>query len=902
MNPEDTAKHRTTIFDMYKNKPKNMFCEKKDLTNEASVEHFFIMPLLNDLGYRNKNIKPKNSIETFSLAKGSKKYNYKPDFVLTKSTPLLVIDAKHPHEKLSGYSEQCMFYCLKLNRMRRPGSNAVRYFVLSNGMKTELYSTDKDEPILTLDFEDFHVGSPKYEELRSYISFQNIDKPVDTNNQKHVIFKKIDKEDAQRLFSKCHDQIRKKDKMSPESAFMEFTKIICVKLYHDRKLHDGYGIGGQNMKIPESVNTFSVRWIKERENESRSPISDTLYTQLLRDIEDDMLKNNKKRMFSTHDKIDLKPSTIKKIVKMLESYDLYGIDDDLNGRLFETFLNSTMRGKALGQFFTPRSIVKLAVRLADIRVSERYTDKVLDGCCGTGGFLIEALSHMKERVSKNSSVSPKTALEMNNTITRDSLFGIDAAKTPMLARIARINMYLHGDGGSHIYYADGLDKKLLIDEHESTGIKADMQDLERSMNAVLQEGGFDVILTNPPFSMQYDIQEDSERRILEQYEISNNDYTHNEVQKREYRNSVKSGILFIERYLGLLKPNGKLITVIDEALLSSPVFEYFRHFLRKYFIIKAVISLHGDAFRMSKARVKTSLIYLVKKANIDDIQPSVFMYPSVKLGVDDLPISARKDMIRIAREEANLEINTIIGEFQKYQNGQPCKWAIDSNKIMDRLDVKHVVYCKGRYVAQWMKKGYCVDKLNALANIREKHIRPTGNRDRKFNIMELTYSGKCRHADFKLGKHIHKPKIQRVSKGNLVISCYNGFHGAVGFVSDAFDGHYVTNEYVVLQPQSDDLGIYLWGVLRTTELRCEFMAVAVGTGRQHITWKQIRDVSIPMLLKDSMNSVVDNIKSLWQMEQQIENGFGSLTDTFNEAFDVESEDSKSRFESTRPPR
>ena len=62
---------------------------------------------------------------------------------------------------------------------------------------------------------------------------------------------------------------------------------------------------------------------------------------------------------------------------------MFGIDAGLNGRLFETFLNAIMRGRDLGQFFTPRSVVKMMTEIADLMVTREHQDKVIDGCCGT---------------------------------------------------------------------------------------------------------------------------------------------------------------------------------------------------------------------------------------------------------------------------------------------------------------------------------------------------------------------------------------------------------------------------------------------------------------------------------------------------------------------------------------
>lgn len=85
------------------------------------------------------------------------------------------------------------------------------------------------------------------------------------------------------------------------------------------------------------------------------------------------------------------------MVAKLEHLDMFGIEEELNGRLFEAFLGPTMRGEDLGQYFTPRSIVKLMTRLANVKATRSHVDNVLDACCGTGGFVIEVLTEMRNQ-------------------------------------------------------------------------------------------------------------------------------------------------------------------------------------------------------------------------------------------------------------------------------------------------------------------------------------------------------------------------------------------------------------------------------------------------------------------------------------------------------------------------
>jgi type I restriction enzyme M protein len=136
------------------------------------------------------------------------------------------------------------------------------------------------------------------------------------------------------------------------------------------------------------------------------------------------------------------------------------MEDDVHGRMFETFLDATIRGRELGQFFTPRDVVDLMVGLADIKVSKTGVSTVLDACCGSGGFLIASMDRMHRILHSMVGLTDQERRRISLKIINEALFGIDAGSDPAIHRIARMNMYLHGDGGSHIYHADSLDKRV----------------------------------------------------------------------------------------------------------------------------------------------------------------------------------------------------------------------------------------------------------------------------------------------------------------------------------------------------------------------------------------------------------------------------------------------------------
>ncbi|MDR1021869.1 MAG: N-6 DNA methylase [Prevotellaceae bacterium] len=890
----DFIKRKSILEDIDYKSNKNMFCELPALTNEAAVEIFFINRLLECLAYKDSNIRTKESIENFIISKGSKKINYKPDYIIVQSKkPLLVIDAKSPNENIDNYVEQCAHYCLLLNRYKK----TVRYFLLSNGLKTKLYEWDKDTPLIELDFKDFFLGNMQFEKLQKLMVLSALGSNINMEEEsnKFVTLKKINKEDAQKLFKNCHKYIWNTEKRGVNSAFIEFVKLIFLKLWNDRKLHEEFVPDGDgNLRVPQTANTFSEEWIRAREKDMLNPINDIQFRDLMNNLQDEVYKNRKKQLFEQTDRIDLKPTTIKGVVKKLEHSDLFGIDEDLNGRLFETFLNATMRGSSLGQYFTPRSIVLLGTLIADLKIDENHVDKVLDGSCGTGGYLIEALTIMRNKVRKHSYYTQQQKNDLIKKLCEDSLFGIDAAKDPKLARIARINMYLHGDGGSHIYLGDGLEKTLAVDKSDTKELQYETEEMIEQ----LKDNSFDVVLTNPPFSMWYEISDEAQKKVLLEYELIKYN-----TDTSKTRNRLRGSAMFIERYRDLLKPGGKLISIIDETILSSSDYSYVRQFIRENFIIRAVISLHGDAFQQSNARVKTAMIYLEKKMNNTDTQPAAFMYSSVYLGVDDLPITTKPSKVSEARELAMLETKTIWEAFNKYKSGESGEWLVERDRLNDRFDVKYCIPLNGRFVKKWKMKGFDIRLLGNLCMPREEIIEPRREfPDDEFRILTITYAGRCKADEVRIGKEINYSKMKIVRAGDIVFSEYNAFHGAIGYISKEFDGSLASGSYTVVRCEDDIDSLYLWSILRTTEIRADFLSSAIGMGRQTINWDDIKNVQIPFLSRERRAEVAHKIKDAWDLEKKAQESIDGIKDILHTEFDVESEQSKHRFTAAKPPR
>ncbi len=147
----------------------NDICKKASLTNEASVEKWFVDPLLHQLGYGPDDQFLKTSIQELKVGKGSKSSLYKPDYIIrVHGFPVMVIDAKSPSEPISKWVQQCGSYCLELNKQYE--HNPVEYYVVTNGLQLALYKWDQGKPLVECDFGDFVAGNLKFIELKNRVS------------------------------------------------------------------------------------------------------------------------------------------------------------------------------------------------------------------------------------------------------------------------------------------------------------------------------------------------------------------------------------------------------------------------------------------------------------------------------------------------------------------------------------------------------------------------------------------------------------------------------------------------------------------------------------------------------------------------------------------------------------
>lgn len=440
--------------------------------------------------------------------------------------------------------------------------------------------------------------------------------------------KAFTRDEFSKLLFKCHNIIRNNDKLSPEAAFDEISKILFIKIRYERDNTGTQIFSLDNFKkARESYNSFKSKDAPE------------FYQFLFEKTKEDFASDH---LFEENDNIKIRENSFEQIVKELEIYNLSTTSDDVKGIAFEKFLGRTFRGE-LGQFFTPRTIVEFMVRVLDPHEGEY----ICDPCCGSGGFLINAFEYVRTNIEKdiekqkeiikkqfytdaynslpkkekeeidtkvsNAFVKLNHELDINNesgrlrSLSFDCIYGTDA--NPRMARTAKMNMIMHGDGHGGVHHHDGL----------------------LNVNGIF-ENRFDVILTNPPFGahIDKDLKIAEADRFTDQAKIAKytkrygdayldalkqvNDHIGDSLLSL-YETGNMSGlteVLFIERCLNLLKPGGRMGIVLPEGVLNNTNLQKIRDFVESKAKILLVVSIPQDVFMASGATVKPSLLFFKK--------------------------------------------------------------------------------------------------------------------------------------------------------------------------------------------------------------------------------------------------------------------------------------------------
>ncbi len=447
----------------------------------------------------------------------------RPDYVLYRKDsdePLIVIETKKKGQNIDKALEQGLAYSKAID--------APIVYATDGVFCKAIHS--KYEKTLLLNGEELD------EFIRELLAIEYINK-----YEVNTISKKVQycREELIKIFDEANNMLRVEGLRAGIERFSEFANILFLKLISE--IEYDKELSGIEPTIEQAYRWDNIR--NKSGNELLSYVNDTVLPYIGNKYGDNI--------FSPLSISN--PTVLKRIIDKLDPLTLTDINSDVKGDAFEYFLKqSTASGNDLGEYFTPRHIVKTMVKLVNPQIGE----KIYDPFCGTGGLLIESYKHIHNTMAR----TPDNYKKLRET----TIYGNEITNT---ARITKMNMILAGDGHSNIKMQNSLAHPV--------------------------EGKYDVVLTNMPYSQHTD--------YGNKYDINSN-------------NGDSICVQHCIKAIRNVSGNGRMAIVVPEGFLFRKDLRKTREYLFSNCSLHTIISLPQGVF-LPYTGVKTDILYCTNVKN-----------------------------------------------------------------------------------------------------------------------------------------------------------------------------------------------------------------------------------------------------------------------------------------------
>ena len=384
-------------------------------------------------------------------------------------------------------------------------------------------------------------------------------------------------------------------------AFDEVFKLIYAKLYDEWQAARG---GKPNRYLDFRIGGSTAREFAEK--------VDTLFKKAMSEWPG---------VFVEGERVNLEPDHLKVCGSFLEDIKLFNSNLQVIDEAFEYLSLKAAKGEK-GQYFTPRHVIDMCVKMLNPTVDEY----VVDTAAGSCGFTVHSIFHVWGDV-----FTAKGPERWQSDYAATHVYGIDF--DPRSVKIARALNLIAGDGKTNVYRANTLDPRMWTEEVR-VGLSQRLRrlkdpDRDKWNRENFRYFDFDALLTNPPFAGDI-----KDTRLLHQYELAKK-------RKGGWETNVGRDLLFIERNLEFLKPGGRAAIVLPQGRFNNSSDEALRHWIADSARIFAVVGLHQNTFKPHTG-TKTSVLFL-QTWNDDPKSPThnpktgdypVFLATSQKSGKD----------------------------------------------------------------------------------------------------------------------------------------------------------------------------------------------------------------------------------------------------------------------------
>ena len=533
---------------------------KKDikLTPEEAIRQLYLMVLCDDYGYPVSRMELEY-IVTFGREKK------RADIVIfdkdQTATPYIIVELKSP--KLKDGKEQLKSYC---------NGTGAPIGVWTNGASLSYYH--RKDPNFFEDIPNIPRASEKLSDILSerWTIDDLIKKDKLVNERKSL----------KDLILEMEDEVLAN---AGVDVFEEVFKLIFTKLYDEM----------ESGRKPDRHLEF------RNYGDTETELKDKLQALF------DQAKGKWAGVFTDDAKLMLTPSHLSVCVSSLQDVKLFNSNLDVVDEAFEYLINKSSKGEK-GQYFTPRYVIDMCVRMLNPNADETMIDTAAGSC----GFPVHTIFYVWQKIleSKGLKKSHLFTLEKKpqecTDYVQNKVFAIDFDERAV--RVARTLNLIAGDGQTNVLHLNTLD----YERWDDTIKDEDWQDtyfagwtklkkmrVDKNSN---RDFNFDILMANPPFAGDI-----KESRILAKYELSKN-------ASGKTANKVGRDILFIERNLDFLKPGGRMAIVLPQGRFNNSSDRYIRDYIAERCRILAVVGLHGNVFKPHTG-TKTSVLFVQKWDN-----------------------------------------------------------------------------------------------------------------------------------------------------------------------------------------------------------------------------------------------------------------------------------------------
>lgn len=565
------------------------------LKPEEVVRQLYAHKLINEYGYPKKRLKFEHGVQFGRQTKSADIVIFDKD---RPTVEYIIVEVKKP--KLKDGKEQLKSYC---------NATGAPIGIWTNGEQISHYN--RKDPNYFEDITDIPNSDQTLQDiLNERFTWRDL-----------VVKDKIPNEgkSLKTIILDMEDEVLAN---AGVDVFEEVFKLIFTKLWDEMKskedksyldrrlkqlLKENYADYESRKQVAQDIDDSDFRVLEFRNTGQSEGDLKTKIQKLF-----DEAKIEWQGVFPEDSTINLSPSHLPVCVSKLQDVKLFNSNLQVIDEAFEYLVNKSSKGEK-GQYFTPRHVIDMCVKMLNPKKGEYMIDTASGSC----GFTVHTIFQITGHLFQNVEIKE----EEKEDVLR--IFGIDFDEK--VVRVARTLNLIAGDGETNVLHLNTLDherwNETISNKQWITTYGKGLQRLEHLRNdkSGYKEFNFDLLMANPPFAGDI-----KESRIIHKYELGYNN-------KHKPKSKVGRDILFIERNLDFVRPGGRLALVLPQGRFNNTSDKDIREYISSKARILGVVGLHVNTFKPHTG-TKTSVIFL-QKWNDDDSNPMVYC-PKV----EDYPI------------------------------------------------------------------------------------------------------------------------------------------------------------------------------------------------------------------------------------------------------------------------